>query len=213
MLHLNPEFEKYIIEHTTAEDPVLSELNRCTHLETVYPQMIAGHLQGKLLEMISRMISPTNILEIGTFTGYSAICLAKGLADDGHLYTIEKNDEMISIASSFFAKSKIAQKITRLQGDALEIIPALDIQFDLVYIDGEKTEYPEYYRLVINKLRDGGWLLADNVLWGEKILKKTGPLDKSTRGIREFNELIRHDNRVENLILPIRDGVMLIRKK
>jgi caffeoyl-CoA O-methyltransferase len=213
MLHINPEIEKYITEHTSNEDPILAGLNHQTHLRTVYPQMIAGHPQGKLLEMISRMISPKYILEIGTFTGYSAICLAKGLAQGGHLYTIEKNDELISFAASWFNKSHLAEHITQFSGDAREIIPGLYKLFDLIYIDGEKKEYPEYYRLCIDKVRTGGWLLADNVLWGEKILKKPDPSDDSTRGIIEFNELVRQDERVENLILPVRDGVMLIRKK
>ena len=213
MLQINPEIRKYITEHTTVEDPILAELDRHTHLQTAFPQMIAGHLQGKLLEMLSRMISPENILEIGTFTGYSAICLAKGLASNGHLYTIERNDELSSITGDFFEKSHLKNKITQLYGDAREIIPGLDILFDLVYIDGEKNEYPDYYKLTINKVRSGGWLIADNVLWGEKILEKPKPSDDSTRGILEFNELVHHDNRVENLILPVRDGVMLIRKK
>lgn len=210
---VNPDIEKYIIKHTTDEDPILTELNRRTYLETVYPQMIAGHLQGKLLEMLSRMIVPKYILEIGTFTGYSAICLAKGLAQDGRLYTIDINDELISFASSYFRKSNLIEKITQLTGDAREIIAGLDILFDLVYIDGEKKEYTEYYRLVIDKVRSGGWIIADNVLWGEKILEKNDPVDDSTRGIYEFNELVRQDDRVENLILPVRDGVMLVWKK
>ncbi len=213
MLQINPEIRKYITEHTSDEDPILAELYRNTHLQTAYPQMMAGHLQGKLLEMLSRMISPENILEIGTFTGYSAICLAKGLAPNGRLYTIEKNDELRSITGNFFTKSDLADKITRLTGDARKIIPGLDIVFDLAYIDGEKNEYADYYRLAVNKVRPGGWLIADNVLWGEKILEEPKPSDDSTRGILEFNELVHHDDRVENLILPVRDGVMLIRKK
>jgi len=213
MLQINPEIRKYITAHTTSEDPVLAELDRHTHLQTAYPQMMAGRLQGKLLEMLSRMISPENILEIGTFTGYSAICLAKGLAPDGHLYTIEKNDELSSTTDIFFEKSHLKDKITQLSGDAREIIPGLDIVFDLVYIDGEKNEYADYYSLSVKKVRSGGWLIADNVLWGEKILEKPKPSDDSTRGILEFNELVHYDDRVENLILPFRDGVMLIRKK
>jgi predicted O-methyltransferase YrrM len=213
MLQINPEIEKYITEHTSNEDPLLAELYRHTCLNTVNPQMIAGHMQGKLLEMLSRMISPENILEIGTFTGYSAICLAKGLTQNGHLYTIEKNDELISFAASFFIRSNLTEQITQFSGDAREIIPGLNILFDLVYIDGEKKEYPEYYRLSIEKVRTRGWIIADNVLWGGKILEKSELADNSTRGIIEFNELVRHDERVENLILPVRDGVMLIRKK
>ena len=213
MLPINPQIEKYIIDHTSDEDPVLAELNRRTHLDTVHPQMLAGKMQGRFLELISRMIVPENILEIGTFTGYSAICLAKGLKQNGHLYTIEINDELISFAAGFFKKAGLTDRITQLSGDARKIIPSLNIMFDLVYIDAEKSEYCEYYNLVIEKVRHGGWIIADNVLWGEKILENPAQADPSTRGILEFNELVHKDNRVENLILPIRDGVMLIRKK
>ena len=213
MLQINPEIEKYIIDHTSDEDPVLAELNRRTHLDTVYPQMLAGKMQGRFLEFISRMICPENILEIGTFTGYSAICLAKGLKQNGRLYTIEINDELISFAAGFFKKAELTDRITQLSGDAKKIIPELNILFDLVYIDAEKSDYCEYYNLVIEKVRPGGWIITDNVLWGEKILEKPSHTDPSTRGIIEFNELVYQDNRVENLILPVRDGVMLIRKK
>ncbi|RQW03168.1 MAG: O-methyltransferase, partial [Calditrichaeota bacterium] len=201
MLQINPQIEKYIMEHTTGEDPVLAELNRRTHLDTVYPQMMAGLTQGRFLEFISRMISPVNILEIGTFTGYSGICLAKGLKHNGRLYTIEINDELISFAAEFFKKAGLTERITQLTGDARKIIPSLNVMFDLVYIDAEKSHYCEYFNLVIEKVRSGGWMIADNVLWGEKIFDKTARTDPSTRGILEFNELVHHDERVENLIL------------
>jgi predicted O-methyltransferase YrrM len=213
MLENNPQIEKYIVDHTTDEDPVLAELDRRTHLDTVYPQMLAGKTQGRLLEMISRMIMPENILEIGTFTGYSAICLARGLKNNGRLYTIEINDELINFASVFFKKAGITDRIIQLTGDARKIIPDLNIAFDLVYIDAEKNDYPDYYDMVINKVKHGGWILADNVLWGGKILEDPSDADPSTKGILEFNEIVRKDNRVVNLILPIRDGLMLIRKK
>lgn len=213
MLHNNPELEKYIIDHTTAEDPVLAELNRRTHLDTVYPQMMAGKIQGRLLEMISRMISPENILEIGTFTGYSSICLARGLKDNGRLYTIEINDEMIGYASEFFKKAGLSGKITQLQGDARDIIPGLDVIFDLVYIDAEKDDYTNYYNLIFDKVRSGGMILADNVLWDEKVLEDPSKTDPVTRAIIEFNNLVSNDDRVVNIILPIRDGLMLIFKK
>lgn len=213
MLHNNPDLEKYIIDHTTGEDPVLAELNRRTHLDMVYPQMLAGKMQGRLLEMISLMIGPENILEIGTFTGYSAICLARGLKDNGCLYTIEMNDELLSYASEFFKKAGLPDKIKQLQGDAREIIPGLDVIFDLVYIDAEKDDYIEYYNLVIDKVRSGGIILADNVLWDEKVLEDPSKTDPTTRAIIEFNDLVCNDKRVVNLILPIRDGIMLIHKK
>jgi caffeoyl-CoA O-methyltransferase len=213
MLHNNPELEKYLIDHITGEDPVLAELNRRTHLDTVYPRMLAGKMQGRLLELISRMISPENILEIGTFTGYSAICLARGLKDNGRLYTIEINEELIGYAREFFIKAGLSDKITQLQGDAREIIPGLDIIFDLVYIDAEKEDYNEYYNLVIDKVRSGGFILADNVLWDEKVLENPSKADPTTRAIIEFNDMVCNDSRVVNLILPIRDGLMLIRRK
>ena len=213
MLNHNPELEKYITDHTTDEDPVLAELNRRTHLDMVYPQMLAGKMQGRLLEMISRMIRPENILEIGTFTGYSAICLARGLKDNGRLYTIEINDELMNYASNFFSKAGLSDKIIQLQGDAREIIPGLDIIFDLVYIDAEKEDYIEYYNLVIDKVRSGGLILADNVLWDEKVLEDPSKTDPAARAIIEFNNFVFKDNRVVNLILPIRDGLMLIQKK
>jgi caffeoyl-CoA O-methyltransferase len=213
MLHNNPELEKYIIDHTTGEDPVLAELNRRTHLDMVYPQMLAGKIQGRLLEMISHIIRPENILEIGTFTGYSAICLARGLKDNGCLYTIEINDELITYAAEFFKKAGLSDKIKQLQGDAREIIPGLNIIFDLVYIDAEKDDYTVYYNLVIDKVRSGGLILADNVLWDEKVLEYPSETDPTTQAIIEFNNLICHDNRVVNMILPIRDGLMLICKK
>jgi predicted O-methyltransferase YrrM len=213
MLQNNPELEKYVLDHTTDEDPVLAELNRRTHLDTMYPQMIAGKMQGRLLEMISRMICPENILEIGTFTGYSAICLARGLKHNGCMYTIEINDELISYASEFFNKAGLSGKIKQLQGDAREIIPGLNIIFDLVYIDAEKTDYAEYYKLVFDKVRSGGLILADNVIWDEKVLEDPSKTDPTTRAIIEFNDLVCKDHRVVNLILPIRDGLMLIHKK
>jgi predicted O-methyltransferase YrrM len=212
MLNNNPELEKYINDNTTDEDPVLAELNRRTHLDTVYPQMLAGKMQGRLLEMISLMARPENILEIGTFTGYSAICLARGLKDNGCLYTIEINDEMTGYATEFFKKAGLSDKITQLQGDAREIIPRLDKTFDLVYIDAEKDDYIQYYNLVIDKVRPGGLILADNVLWDEKVLEDPSKTDPTTRAIIEFNDLVCNDKRVVNLILPIRDGLMLIRK-
>lgn len=205
--------EKYILDHSSPEDPVLAELNRETWVKTVHPQMIAGRLQGKVLEMVSFMINPSRILEIGTFTGYSAICLAKGLAEGGHLYTIERDDEITGLASRYIMKSGHAEQITLLCGDAREIVPGLKETFDLVYLDAEKDEYIDYYRLVLPKLRTGGFILADNVLWGGKVLETPESGDHFTHGILAFNAEIRKDPLVETLILPIRDGIMLIRKK
>jgi predicted O-methyltransferase YrrM len=174
--------------------------------------MATGHLQGKFLELISMMIKPENILEIGTFTGYSAICLAKGLKPGGKLITIELNDELTAFSCSFFCRAGAESKITQMTGRAQEIIPGLDLMFDLVFIDGDKREYIEYYRLIIDKVKPGGFILADNVLWGGKVIEKE-TTDSQTRGIIDFNEMIRTETIIEYAIIPLRDGLMLIRKK
>ena len=204
--------EQYILDHTSPEDPILAELNRETWVRTVHPQMLAGHLQGKILEMISRMIRPARILEIGTFTGYSSICLAKGLAENGQLITIEKDDEITAFARKDIPRSGMADSITLLGGDAKEIIPTLNDSFDLVFLDAEKDEYLDYYELVFPKVTAGGFILADNVLWGGKVIREPDNVDHFTSGILAFNEHIRKDKRVEQVILPVRDGIMLMRK-
>jgi len=202
---------EYITEHSTPEDPVLEDLFRETHIRFVNPNMSTGHLQGKLLEFISGMIKPEFILEIGTFTGYSAICLAKGLRPEGKLITIEINDEITEFTQSYFLKAGLDKKIEQITGKAQDIIPKLDHKFDLVYIDGDKREYTEYFNLIINKVTDNGFIIADNVLWGDKIFN-TDSKDPQTRGIVEFNEMIRHDRRIEKIILPLRDGIMIAKK-
>jgi caffeoyl-CoA O-methyltransferase len=209
---MDQKLEKYILGHITPEDPLLEELYRQTHIRFVNPNMISGHLQGKILEMISKMVQPENILEIGTFTGYSAICLVKGLKKGGKLVTIELNDELSAFAGSYFEKAGFSSAIEQIIGDALVIIPRLDRQFDLVFIDGDKREYVKYYRAVIDKVRPGGFIIADNVFWGGKIHEKD-TRDPQARGIIEFNEMICRQVGVENLILPVRDGLMIIRKK
>ena len=203
--------EKYLRDHSTPEDPVLEELYRETHIRFVNPNMSTGHSQGKLLEFISRMIKPEFILEIGTFTGYSAICLAKGLKTGGKLITIEINDEITEFAQSYFLKGGMENKIIQMTGKAQDIIPQLDNKFHLVYIDGDKREYCDYYNLAIDKVTPGGFIIADNILWGDKVLD-TNSKDQQTRGIIEFNEMIRNQLNIENMILPVRDGLMLIRK-
>jgi predicted O-methyltransferase YrrM len=208
---VDKKLEKYILEHSSAEDPVLEDLYRQTYIRFINPNMLTGHLQGRLLEFLSRMINPERILEIGTFTGYSAICLAKGLKPGGKLYTIEMNDEMNEFSHSYFCKAGAESIIVQLTGRAQEIIPGLDLQFELAYIDGDKREYAEYYKITLPKLRQGGIIIADNVLWGNKVLDNNTK-DPQTRGIIEFNEIIRKDKNIEKVILPVRDGVMLIRK-
>ncbi len=212
MTKLNARLEQYILDHTSPEDPVLAELNRETWVRTVHPQMLAGHLQGKLLEMISCMIRPDRILEIGTFTGYSSICLAKGLAEGGKLISIDRDDEVTALAKQYISRSGLAGSITLLTGDARDIIPGLTDQYNLVYLDAEKDEYLDYYELVFPKLAEGGFVMADNVLWGGKVIQEPADGDHFTGGILAFNEHVRQDKRVEQVILPVRDGIMLIRK-
>jgi caffeoyl-CoA O-methyltransferase len=208
---MDDRLEEYLLSHSTPEDPLLAELYRQTHLRFVNPNMASGQLQGKFLEFMSRMISPASILEIGTYTGYSAICLARGLKPGGKLVTIEINDELAGFSSSWFRKAGLGDSIISLTGDARAIIPCLEGTFDLVFIDGDKREYCEYYRHVVKKVKVGGFILADNVLWGEKVFDKN-TRDQQTKGIIEFNEMIRDLEDIEKIILPLRDGLMVIRK-
>jgi predicted O-methyltransferase YrrM len=203
--------EKYITSHSTPPDALLEELYRETHIRFINPNMVSGHLQGKLLEMISGMIRPDSILEIGTFSGYSAICLAKGLNDGGRLITIEINDELESFSREYFERAGLSGRIEQITGRAQDLIPGLERMFDLVFIDGDKREYCEYFKLVKDKVRKGGFILADNVLWGGKALENDTK-DQQSRGIIEFNEMIKAEPGIENLILPFRDGLMIIRK-
>jgi len=205
--------ERYIREHSTPEDEVLAELFRQTHLYVVNPNMASGHLQGKLLEMISHMIQPSYALEIGTYTGYSAICLARGLKPGGELHTIESNDELNEMSSRYITLAGVTDRVIQHTGRAQDIIPTLDCTFDLVFIDGDKREYSEYYDLVFDRVRKGGFIIADNVLWGGKIDTEEAMKDPQGNGIVMFNEKIRNDDRVEKLILPLRDGLMIIRRK
>lgn len=205
--------EEYILQHSDEEDPVLSELNRETNLKILRPRMLSGHLQGKVLEMISKMISPEKILELGTYTGYSAICLAKGLKEQGILHSIEINDELEDFILKYVKKANLNDKIKLHFGDARNIIPEINEQFDLVFIDADKREYIEYYNIVFDYVKPGGFILADNVLWSGKVLNMETPDDEYTQGIFAFNELIKNDSRIEKVILPLRDGLTLIRKK
>jgi len=202
---------KYIHEHMSTEDPVLEELYRETHIRFVNPNMSTGHLQGAFLKFISQMINPEFILEIGTFTGYSAICLAGGLQPGGKLYTVEINDELSEFSRAYFRKAGVDDRIIQLTGRAQELIPPIEKSFDLAYIDGDKREYTEYYNIIIRKMRPKGFIIADNVLWDNKILDKNSK-DPMTRGIIEFNEMIKEQKNIEKIILPVRDGIMLIRK-
>jgi predicted O-methyltransferase YrrM len=207
------EIEKYILGHIEPEDAVLNELDRETHLKVPGARMISGHLQGQVLTMFSKMIQPQNILELGTFTGYSSICLAKGLPEGGKLITIEADDELEDFAKKYFIKAGAGNKIEQRTGLALEIIPGLNTTFDLVFMDADKREYVDYYNSVFDMVKPGGYIIADNTLWYGKVLEKPAAGDALTKGIIEFNNLIRNDNRVEQVILPLRDGMTIIRKK
>ena len=213
MTTLDQELEDYIIRHIDPEEDVLYELNRHTHLKVIHPRMISGHLQGKILRMLSFMVRPAFILEIGTFTGYGSICLAQGLQEGGQLHTIEHNDELAHIPGEYIRRMNLQDRITLHVGDALTIIPQLDVMFDLVFIDAEKSQYVEYYQLVMEKIRPGGFILADNILWSGKVLKQENANDHFTKGIKRFNDFVSQDERVEKVILPIRDGLMILRKK
>lgn len=203
--------DRYLVEHSQPEDTVLKELARHTYLKEVHPRMLSGHVLGSFLTMFSGILSPQRILEIGTYTGYSAICLARGLRPGGTLTTIEVNDELRATAQFFFQKAQLQAQIELINGDALEVIPTLGESFDLVFIDANKDDYPDYYKLVIDKVAAGGYILVDNVLWGGKVLDT--PLeDSTTRTIDQFNKMIAGDQRVQNLLLPIRDGIMIIKK-
>jgi len=209
---MSDKLDDYILANSSDESPLLAELYRQTHLKLMNPRMISGHIQGRFLSFMSRMITPKRILEIGTFTGYGTICLAEGLAKAGIIHTIDCDEEIIEFAKSYFERAGIITKVNLHHGDARSIIPNLELRFQLIYIDGEKDEYPEYYRLAMNALEIGGFIIADNVLWNNKVVQAPLKNDKSTAGIRQFNELVRNDDRVEEVILPIRDGLMLIQK-
>ncbi len=209
---MDRKLEQFLADHTTPEDAILEELYRQTHICFVNPNMASGHVQGKFLEFVSRMIGPEKILEIGTFTGYSAICLARGLKPQGILITIELNDELTGFANSWFCRAGLDSKIIQMTGKATDIIPTLDHEFDLVYIDADKKEYIEYYHLAIDKLKPGGFILADNVLWGGKAMEYD-TTDPQTGGIIAFNKMIREDDTIDKVIIPLRDGLMLIRKR
>ncbi len=212
MLKIDKELDKYILDNIDTEDQLLQELNRQTHLKILRPRMLSGHLQGKILRMLSLMVNPTNILEIGTYTGYSALCLAEGLTDNGELHTIDINDEIQEFTESFISRSKHSDKIKLHIGSAIDIVPNLDMEFDMVFIDGDKRQYPEYFDIVIDKVKKGGYILADNILWDGKVLEDYNDTDDYTKGVIDFNRMMKEDNRVETVIIPLRDGLSVTRK-
>jgi caffeoyl-CoA O-methyltransferase len=203
----------YCEQHSTAPSAVLSRLERATHLRTLMPRMLSGPYQGRLLTLISQMIRPKRILEIGTFTGYSAICLAEGLTDDGLLHTIEVNDEMEPIIREFLEAAGLGEKIQLHIGDAAVVIPSLDETFDLTFLDAGKLDYTHHFELALQHTRPGGFILADNVLWDGKVLAPDVHKDNTTLALRDFNKMVQDHPLVDNLILPLRDGLTLIRKR
>ena len=205
--------EQYILSHIDDESNLLKDLDRDAHVNLLRPRMLSGHLQGKMLKMFSRLVQPQFILEIGTYTGYSALCLAEGAPENAEIHTIEVNDELEDFILKHLHKSKLKDKIHLHIGDALEIIPTLDYTFDMVFIDANKRHYCEYYNLILDKVRPGGLILADNTLWDGKVLETPHHTDKQTIGIQQFNDMLAKDNRVEKVILPIRDGLTMIWKK
>ena len=207
-----PEIEEYCEAHTTPERDLLYRLNRATHVRVLRPRMLSGPLQGALLSMLSEMIQPEHILEIGTFTGYATLCLANGLRSGGTLDTIEINEELEDMILQYIGESSRQAQITLHIGDALEIIPALNKSWDLIFLDAEKQDYIKYYQLLLPKLRKGGIMLVDNVLWSGKVIDETEEKDPDTEAIRTFNDYVQADSRVKNLILPLRDGLMMVEK-
>ena len=205
--------DEYILQHIDEEGDYLKALYRDTHLKLLYPRMASGHLQGRMLKMFVRMIRPRQVLEIGTYSGYSALCMAEGLPDDGMLHTFEINDEQEDFTRPWLENSPYADKIKFYIGNALELVPRLDITFDLAFIDGDKRRYIDYYEMVLARLSDGGYIIADNTLWDGHVIDPAYDRDHQTKGIRAFNDLITSDPRVEVVILPLRDGLTLIRKK
>lgn len=214
MEFIDPALLNYCEDHTSAEDFLLKKITRETQAKVMMPRMISGQLQGKMLELFVKMQNPKTILEIGTYTGYSGICMARGLGTDGKLITLDINDELETMVRGFFEESGLADQIDYRLGNALDIIPTLFGPFDMVFIDADKSNYANYYDLVIDKMNPGGIILADNVLWSGKILVEKGQkIDKDTQAILDFNAMVQNDLRVENALLPIRDGVMIARKK
>jgi predicted O-methyltransferase YrrM len=211
-MHLvSEEIENYIELHTSDEREVLRALNRKTQTDVLMPRMLSGKIQGQFLQMISKMLRPQKILEIGTFTGYSALCLAQGLTENGKLFTIDINEELEDLVRAHIEQAGFQNKIIQLIGNAVEEIPKLNETFDLVFIDADKQNYSLYYDLVFDKVRSGGFIFADNVLWSGKIIEEKK--DKDTQKLADFNDKVQQDNRVENVIVSIRDGIMMIQKK
>ena len=208
----NEKLDEYLINHSEKEPELLSNLNRETNLKVLQPRMISGAYQGRLLSLISKIINPKKILEIGTFTGYSTLCLAEGLRENGEIHTLDINEELYSLQRKYFKKSSFNSNIIQHLGNALDIIPKLDQDFDLIFLDADKINYPKYLDILIVRLKKGGVLLSDNVLWDGKVLNQISQKDKSTKAIVEYNKLLNNRKDMDSVILPIRDGITISRK-
>lgn len=213
-MHFLPEaIDTYTVKHTQKEPAILAKLTRETHQKILQPRMLSGHYQGRLLSILSKIVNPTKILELGTYTGYSAICLAEGLKKDGELHTLDINEELQSIQNKYFELSGFRKNIHQHLGEAINILPTLDMKFDLIFMDADKPNYPAYFNLIIDKLNPGGILLTDNVLWSGKVVEPLKRDDESTKALLEYNTLVATDDRLETVMLPIRDGLSLSRRK
>jgi predicted O-methyltransferase YrrM len=213
-MHFLPEeLDDYLVNHSEEEPELLKELTRETHQKILQPRMLSGHYQGRVLSLLSKIINPKTILEIGTYTGYSALCLAEGLQAGGELHTIDINEELMGFQRKYFERSGYGKQIYQHLGNALEIIPTINRTFDLVFIDADKENYVNYFNSIIDKLNIGGVILSDNVLWSGKVLEEINPKDESTKALTAFNKLLKVDMRVETVMLPIRDGLTISRKK
>lgn len=213
MYFLPEDLDRYVVEHSEKEPELLQRLTRETYQKILQPIMLSGPYQGRVLSMLSKLARPKNILELGTFTGYSTLCLAEGLTQEGALHTIDINEELVDFQRKYFDQSPFGSQIIQHTGSALAIIPQLDIMFDLVFIDADKTNYSRYFHLVIDKLNSGGIILSDNVLWHGKVVKPLDEKDTSTKAVLEYNTLLKTDKRIETVVLPIRDGLTISRKK
>jgi predicted O-methyltransferase YrrM len=213
MHFLSEKLENYVALHSQVEPELLAKLNRETHQKILQPRMLSGHFQGRVLSILSKIISPKNILEVGTYTGYATLCLAEGLAENGTIDTIDNNEELVDFQRKYFDQSTWKNQIVQHLGNALEIIPTLNKKFDLVFIDADKENYINYYQMIVPMMNKGGIILSDNVLWSGKVLEEVKSNDKSTKILLEYNKLVNEDERVETVLLPIRDGLTVTRVK
>lgn len=213
MEFISEDLDNYIVNHSQDEPELLKQLSRETHLKILQPRMLSGHYQGRLLSLISKMNNPKTILEIGTYTGYSALCLAEGLQNNGILHTIDINEELYDFQRKYFDASPYGKQIIQHVGNAVDIIKSLDHQFDLVFIDADKEDYPTYFELIIDKLNSGGIILSDNVLWSGKVIEPLIEGDEATKALLKYNQMLKDDPRIETVLLPVRDGLTISRKK